>query len=70
MEKIICTNEGCHKEFDKPIEIFDGSLVCPRCLRIIRLERFLQPENAPEPIAVTLSLIAMLERAAHPANAP
>ena len=40
MEKIICTNEGCHKEFDKPIEIFDGSLVCPRCLRIIRLERF------------------------------
>ena len=40
MEKITCTNEECRYQFEKPIAIFDGSLICPKCASVISVKKF------------------------------
>ncbi|MBQ3220668.1 MAG: hypothetical protein IJB34_01750 [Clostridia bacterium] len=35
-----CPNPACGKEFDEPIELFDGKLVCPHCAKELNKRTF------------------------------
>lgn len=38
--RVRCTQPGCGKEFDSPLEIFDGQLICPHCGKEIGKKEF------------------------------
>lgn len=38
--RVRCTQAGCGREFDTPLEIFDGQLICPHCGKQIGKKEF------------------------------
>jgi hypothetical protein len=42
---MICTNDGCGKSIEKPLELFDGALACPYCGGILKHKFAVNEEN-------------------------
>lgn len=53
--QLVCNYSDCKKKISAPLEIFDGQLLCPHCLRPLGHDRFVPNEDSDSLLAMCQS---------------
>ena len=53
--QLVCNYSDCKKKISAPLEIFNGQLLCPHCLRPLGHDRFVPNEDSDSLLAMCKS---------------